>query len=868
MIKISNWLAEVISRLIYKYSWPIIISFLIITVLCFFYTVQNLGVNSKTSELFDEDLPFRQVMKQYKGLFPDTEDNIVIVVSGEVPEFVINISDSVAKDLSGRPDLFESVFQPTGEEFFKRNRLLYLDTTGLGTLTDKVVKAKPMISFMAENYNLQGLFSFLGLMTRFSSTQKLEGMFPLFQSMDSVLLGINKGKNSTMSWQNLMGNQSGGYDVGYSFIQVKPVLDYSAMRPAKTAIEEAKKITTKYKSDDLSLRITGKQAMLFEEMGSVMDGAIQASVFALLMVSIMLWIGLRSLRLIAATLLTLVVGLTLTAAFSTWAVGQLNMISMAFAVLYIGLGVDYAIHICLRYRELHREGVGIKKSIDVSLHHIAPALVLSTLTTSIGFYAFVPTAFAGVSELGIIAGTGMFISLLVTLTLLPCLIWKLSALSDRHGVAKSGFKGLVIEKYSTQIRVATIILVVAAIVVLQGVKFDYDPINLRDPESESVSTARELMADQHFTPWTLNIITSDSADLVNLATQIKELGSVGRVVHVYSFIPENQISKIATIEKLQVVLNEMPRTSFEFDAINNEDQSKAIAEFAALLNSPRYRDISSIHNFANHLVRFNDSINQLEDSEKWHSINVLQDGLLISLPYAVEALKGSLEPQEVNQTTLPTELQRRWISDEGLMRLQVSPSGELRGKQEMRKFVSDVQKIAPNATGDLVVTLESGDTVVTAFKQAILYAIVAITLLLLLYLRNIRDTLYILFPLLLAGAFTGALTVVLGIEFNFANIITLPLLLGLGVDNGVHIIHRAKTEKDGKGLLQTSTARAIFFSSLTTLFSFGNLAFSPHRGTASMGLILTLGVLLVIISTLVMLPAFLPKPRETAADTN
>ncbi len=167
--------------------------------------------------------------------------------------------------------------------------------------------------------------------------------------------------------------------------------------------------------------------------------------------------------------------------------------------------------------------------------------------------------------------------------------------------------------------------------------------------------------------------------------------------------------------------------------------------------------------------------------------------------------------------------------------------------------------MVPEATGDLVVTIAAGDTVVRAFKQAILYALMAITLLLLVYLRKIRDTLLILLPLVLAGAFTGALTVILDIDFNFANIIALPLLLGLGVDNGVHIVHRAKTDKSGRSLLQTSTARAILFSSLTTLFSFGNLAFSPHPGTASMGLLLTFGVIFVLLATLVVLPAFLLK---------
>jgi predicted RND superfamily exporter protein len=209
---------------------------------------------------------------------------------------------------------------------------------------------------------------------------------------------------------------------------------------------------------------------------------------------------------------------------------------------------------------------------------------------------------------------------------------------------------------------------------------------------------------------------------------------------------------------------------------------------------------------------------------------------------------------------MPDNLKDRWISAEGQYRIQVMPAENLTSNVQMKNFAFAVQGVAPEATGDLMVTIASADTVVKSFKQAILYAVVAITVLLLIYLRNLRETLFILIPLFLAGIFTCAFTVVLGIEFNFANIIALPLLLGLGVDNGVHIVHRAKSDTSGKGLLQTSTARAVLFSSLTTLLSFGNLAFSPHRGTASMGWLLTIGVFFVLLATLIVLPSFLPKP--------
>ncbi len=863
MIRISTDLAKKFSNLIFKYAWLVIMVYLVAAVFGFFYTAQNLRINSNTSEMFDEKLPFRQIRDHYKEAFPLTEDNFVIVVSGPVPELVLTIADSISRDLKKQPELFESVYQPTGEKFFKKNQLLYLDSTTLAGLSEKVLKARPMISFINEHYSLKGLFSFLGLMVRFSSGQQLEGMTPLFGEMDSVLVATMEGRITQMSWQNLMGDVTDSYDAGYSFIQVKPVLDYSKLRPVKPAIEEAKRIVSSYRTGVVTVRITGKKAMTYEEMGSVMDGAIQASILALIMVSLVLWLGLRSFRLIAATLLTLIVGLIMTAAFSTWAVGQLNMISVAFAVLYIGLGVDYAIHICLRYRELGQEKLDSREAITISIKDIAPALVLSTLSTSIGFYAFVPTDFAGVSELGIIAGTGMFISLLVTLTLLPCLIWKFSALSSKKINIVNQPDGPLIEKFRIQIRIATIILALGAVWLLPKIKFDYDPINLRDPKSESVATIRELMSSQNFTPWTLNILARDSTASMRYLQDLKSLSTVDRVLNIYSFIPKNQTPKLAIIDKLQGVFSKMPKISFHFDQVPQDQQIKAIEDFGALLASPFYSKNLMVNKFSKHLLQFQDTLISLDQSGKEQLIENLQSSLLISLPHTIRGLLTSLDADTVSFESLPKNLKDRWVSTDGILRVQVLPAAGIISSQELRAFSSQVQDVAPEATGDLVVTLAAGDTVVRAFKQAILFALTSITVLLLVYLRNIRDTMFILLPLMLAGAFTGALTVVLNIDFNFANIIALPLLLGLGVDNGVHIVHRAKIDKSGRSLLQTSTARAILFSSLTTLFSFGNLAFSPHRGTASMGLLLTFGVLFVLLATLVMLPAFLPKKGET-----
>jgi hypothetical protein len=207
---------------------------------------------------------------------------------------------------------------------------------------------------------------------------------------------------------------------------------------------------------------------------------------------------------------------------------------------------------------------------------------------------------------------------------------------------------------------------------------------------------------------------------------------------------------------------------------------------------------------------------------------------------------------------LPKDLVEHWVSKDDQYRVAVFPRENLNDNEAMRRFVAAVRTVAPDAIGFPVIYLEAGDAVVKAFKKAFLMALVAVTVLLLLLLRPKSDTLLVLLPLLLAGALTGAASVVVGIPFNFANIIALPLLLGIGVDSGIHMSHRMRAAPPAAGqVLETSTARAVLYSSLTTICSFGNLAVSPHRGMASMGVLLVIGIGFTLLCTLVVLPALM-----------
>jgi hopanoid biosynthesis associated RND transporter like protein HpnN len=590
-------------------------------------------------------------------------------------------------------------------------------------------------------------------------------------------------------------------------------------------------------------------------------------------VGIVLLIGLGSPRLVISTLFTLIMGLVWTACFASVAVGHLNLMSVAFAVLYIGLSVDYAIHFCLRYKELLQQATPHVMALRQTAEDIGGSLALCSVTTAIGFYAFIPTVFKGVAELGIISGTGMFISLIANLTVLPALL-SLLPLSPKAGADKDERRQWVGKLLSTPslharvIRIGALFLGIGSLLLLPHVTFDSNPINLRDPGSESVVTFKELLAQARNSPWTLTVLAENGEDASNFAEKFSDLEPVEMSVTLDKFIPTDQDEKLAIIEEISIIMGPELLENRQSESPSPSEQIDALSKFTATLEkliristeSPIKASARSLYHTTN---RFIAGLEGQDPAVRAQTLKSLETSVLGYLPARLRALNIALEADRVSRDDLPEGLLEQWVADDGSYRVTVFPRKNLSDGPAMRRFVAAVRTVAPDAIGFPVIYLEAGDAVVKAFQQAFLLSLTAIALLLTLLLRPRSDALLVLLPLLLAGALTGAASVLLNIPFNFANIIALPLLLGIGVDSGIHMVHRMRAAPPSSGqMLQTSTARAVLYSSLTTICSFGNLATSSHRGMASMGALLTVGIIFTLLCILVVLPALVRSPNR------
>ncbi|MEJ2231488.1 MAG: MMPL family transporter [Nitrospirales bacterium] len=590
-----------------------------------------------------------------------------------------------------------------------------------------------------------------------------------------------------------------------------------------------------------------------------------------------LLIAFHSWRLMVVTLLTLFVGLSLSAGFATVAVGQLNILSLAFAVLFIGLAVDYAIHLCLRYQELLGLGNEPYQAIRKSLQDVGPALVLCAVTTGLGFYTFVPTNYAGMSELGLISGTSMFIGLLVSLVVLPAIlvVFPPSGKDCRFPPSDQGLKPVYQFPihHGQAIRWGTIIVLLVSALLLPRASFDWNPHNLRDPHVESVQALDDLLEDKTGAPWTLTLLTSQDK-ITDYVAKLRALESVNKVLTIHDFIPQQQVGKFFLLEELmEWFFPQGSDSDFSPPPTDQGSLMTAMQSFLTIMDEHIRK--TTLEKEDNPAVRLRAEIrnlfmrlDNLDQKSQKDLLDRLDKSLLGSIPTGPINIAAAREKGPIIEEDLPRELVERWVSRDGTYRLEVYPQNDLRNKVALEHFVNEVRSIAPQVTGLPVIYMDGGNEVAWAFRQAFVSAFLVIVVILAIVLRNIWDILLVILPLGLAAISLVGYTVIFNLPFNYANIIALPLIFGLGADSGIHIVERMRRRPaECEAFLRSGTIRGVFFSSLTTILSFSNLAYTSHVGIASMGQLLSLGVLLTLIGCLVVLPAFLYRGHTGFPDT-
>lgn len=853
-----------LAKLPIRFPWLVLLIFIVISAFSLNYTTQHLGMNTNTSDLLSPDLPFLKIRARLDEAFPQDATAIIVAVESPTPEQTAIAAKYVQKRLAKEKRFFESAYIPVDNAFYRREGFLYLSLDELEDLSNKLVDAQPFIGYLSEHYHFAGLMDIIGLALEGNEQDLTMPLDPLLNAIDQSIVAVKAGQGHYLSWQQLLTKDNFGQDQTRRLVITRARLDFSRLMPAGLPMdylrELAKEMAPQYPGVHLSF--TGEIPLEHEEMETVNEGMVVSSIVSLVLVCTALWVGLRSFRLLLVTFVALIVGLILTAGFAALTIGHLNLISVAFAVLYIGLGVDFATHLCLRYQECRGQGMDTEQAILNSMGTVGRSLFLCALTTAIGFLAFIPTDFVGVSELGVISGAGIFIGLITSLSLLPALLKLLpiKPLSANGGATLPAWIYEFPFRHGKAVLIGSVLAALLGGLTLTQLRFDSNPINLRDPTTQSVIAFKKLLKSKNDSPFATSALTDSLAHANELAARFAKLPSVHEAVTLSSLVPEQQEEKLDIIDNLNMI---MPVQLNRFEAAPGpSDVRAALLKLGATLQkvleqatTPADRNVLvKLHQDVMDFVQYADS--QANPAEHYAK---LQDSILKLLPHTMLMLRDGLTATDVSLSDIPDEVRSHWVSKDGVYRVLVLPEQDLNNPEYLKTFVNDMMATYQDVFGLPIGDVTSGQAIVEAFIEAFSSALVMIFLLLLILTRSLKDTLLIVTPLLLAALLTGACNVLLDNPFNFANIIVLPLLLGMGVDSGIHIVHRLHHQEDHTQLLQSSSARGVFYSSLTTLCSFSSLAFNSHAGTASMGLLLAIGIFLTIICSLLVLPAMLGK---------
>jgi hopanoid biosynthesis associated RND transporter like protein HpnN len=838
----------------------VVLAFLLLGAGSLWLAAARLSVSTDTNQMFDPGLPWRQAQVALATDFPQFADLIVAVIEAATPEEADATAAGLAQALAAQPTLFRAVRVPAADPWLARHGLLYLAPDDLTAALDRIIDAQPFLGQLAGDPSARGLFATLALMAVGIDRGEAapESMRPALAGFDAALEDAAAGRPTPLSWQRLLGGKLVELAGPRRIVLAQAELDHHALEPGGRAIAALRAAAAgldAVAAGRATVRVTGPVALAGEEFASVADGAALAVAITTALVLLCLILAVRSWRLILPIAATLVLGLFLTTGFAALAVGTLNLISFAFAVLFIGMAVDFGIQFAVRYREQRQALDDAEWALARTGAVVGPQMAFAALATAAGFLAFVPTGFRGVAELGLIAGTGMLIALACSLTFLPAAIALLRPRPEAReiglAIGTAAERTLVVVRWPILAAFAIACAVGAAL--LPEVEFDTDPLHTKNPHTEAMATLAELIDDPLATPYTADIMAASPAEAAALSQRLAALPQVARVLSLASLVPGAQDEKLPLIADAASIMAATLAPRPPAAPVTPGELRMAVRTALAELErvQPRVPADHPLRGIATHLR----TLAEAPDD----TLLATNAALTRFLPAQLDRLRLALQAEPVTPDTIPETLARDWRTPDGRLRVQASAAPAARDPAGLQDFVAAVRGVTPNAGGSAVTIVESANTITGAFRTAVILALAAIALLLLAVLRNLLDAALVLGSLLASALLTVLVVVLLPLPLNFANIIALPLLLGVGVSYNIYFVMNWRAGE--RHFLGTATARAILLSAATTATSFGALAASAHPGTASMGALLLWSLAATLLVTLVLLPVLLAWPR-------
>jgi hopanoid biosynthesis associated RND transporter like protein HpnN len=818
-------------------------------------TIRLLGVTTDTGTLFAGGLAWKQRAAALARLFPQNDHTIVAVIDARIPEQAEAAAAALATRLRADTTHFSAIRQPDALPYLRKNAFLLIPQDALEEVLDRTIDAQPFLGPLVADPTLRGLFAALGLVVQgVEHHQDVGGIGGALGKFHAALASAIAGHPAPLSWQLLLGGRLAEQAGQYRFVVIKPVLDYRALQPggvASAIVRQTAASLADVRRGDARIRLTGQVVLDDEEFASVAQGAVAGLIGSFLLVMLWLYLAVRSWRLMLPIMATLILGLVLTTGFAAVAIGTLNLVSVAFAVLFVGIAVDFSIQFTVRFRERRHTHPDIDEALRETGRRSGAQICVAALATAAGFLAFAPTDFVGVAQLGIIAGFGMLIAFACTLTVLPALLRVSQPGQESREVGFAVARPLdpAVRAHRWSVIVLFAGLTAGGLVAAFSIPFDGDPLHTKNQHSEAIRTLKDLLEDPVTNPYSIQAVLPDARQAEEAARAYAALKLTEAVLTLKTFVPSDQQAKLAMIRDAANLLASTLAPPARIAPVTPQSLREATRGLAAALDR------------AAPLLRPGDALSDIRDD--LHRLATAPDASLLAandaltrfLPEQLARLDTALSTKGVTLADLPDELRGDWLLPDGRSRVQALPKAAVRTHDGLRLWTEAALQAVPISSGSAVYIIMSADTIIKAFGIAAASAMAAIIAILALALRRPRDVALVVTPLVVSALLTALVLRIAGLPLNFANIIALPLLLGVGVSFNIYFVMNWRGGMTR--FIGTATARAVVFSALTTSTAFGSLALSNHPGTASMGVLLLISLACTVVTTLLFVPALL-----------
>ncbi len=795
--------------------------------------ISDLKINTSTDSLINENLDFKKNHKQLKVFFKVLNNNILVRIKGENYNETKLASENLVEKIKNMNGV-SFIFSPNLDKDMKNNFFVFLNDHEKENLIQKLYESQPFLSQINNHENkLEGFNNILNLSLKSESKEDIERFSNIFKVLNKSLLQQKK-----VDWSNILSSQDNEFFILFGL---------SDEFLKKESFKDIYELLISFKTDinpGIKFDYTGGLLIDYEEISSVSSGASFSGLLSFILVGILLWFAFKDLFLLFSIVFTIILGLIITLGITSLTVGSLNLISVAFAVLFIGLSVDYGIQICSRIKEKNFFTNEIIKEKTKIIESIGKTLFLASIPSIVGFLAFIPTDYIGLSELGIISAIGLLVGLILNTFFLPCLLG-LFFKKKKYNFIKlnSTYYEKLLFTNKNRILIIFSFICVFSFFNLNKITFDPDALNLKDQNLQSVKLAKELIE---------NNPTSDYvASVIFTAEELKNFNYDHPVFQndiVSGYFSYNKIFEKYESEDLDYLKFLLSNKKFQ----KKSDGVDQMSRLNSLLDKYIQRDLGEVSLNAkllkeNILLSQSDGISNSKVEE--YFFGRFDD--LISFVLNLNSIPDNLSTQ------MPQYYSQRYLSDNNLYRIEIFPSRDLSKPGDLEQFVNIIERFFPSATGMPIVQFNAGKVVVDSFKKALLISLIFLIIFLFVIFKNMNYVLICLSSLLCAFILTIFLMIVFKLNFNFANMIAIPLLFSLGVSYPIYLIKRFDELGDLKKLFSSNTPLAILFSGLTTILSFSTLFFSSHDGTSSMGLLLFISLSNTLITSLILLPIWI-----------